>query len=239
MSRRTIAKFYRSASVAARNGGYAVLLDGKPLKTPGGNVLILPTEALAEAIAQEWREQDARVEPAKMPLTGLAQAAIDLLPARRREVVDHVLGFGRSDLLCYRAQDPLELVCRQAAVWDPLLDWLREEHGIALKTGSGLRYVDQPAEALERMAALVGTLGEFDLIALDRAASLTGSLVLALAMLSGRLDAAAAFAAAHIDEAFQTEKWGRDAEAEARRDRMRCELEAAERFLKLARASRA
>jgi len=239
MSRRTIAKFYRSVSVSAQDGGHAVLLDGKPLRTPGGSILILPTEALAEAIAQEWREQGAHVDPARMPLTGLAHVAIDTIPARRNEVADHALGFGRSDLLCYRAEDPLELVHRQAAVWDPLLDWLREHYGIELKTGSGLRFVNQAAEALERMAALVGTLDAFELVALDRAAGLTGSLVLALALLSGRLDAAAAFAAAHIDEAFQTEKWGRDAEAEARRDRMRHELAAAERFLELARISRA
>ncbi len=239
MSRRTIAKFYRVVSVSAQGGGYAVLLDDKPMKTPGGRVLVLPTEALAEAIAQEWREQDACIEPAKMPLTGLAHAACDLLPARRGEVAEHALGFGRSDLLCYRAENPLELARRQAAAWDPLLDWLREEHGVELRTGSGLRFVDQPAEAIERLAAFVGVLGDWELIALDRAAGLTGSLVLGLAMASGRLDAAGAFAAAHVDEDFQAEKWGRDVEAESRRRQMGSELAAAARFLQLARASRA
>lgn len=239
MTRRAVAKFYRSVSVSAQNGEYVVLLDGKPIKTPGGRRLVLPTEALAEAIAQEWREQGVRVEPAKMPLTGLAYAASNLFPAHRGEIAEHVLGFGRNDLLCYRAEEPLELVRRQSVAWDPLLYWLREQHGVVLRTGSGLRFVDQPTDAVQGLAALVGSCDAFELVALDRAATITGSLVLALAMRSGHLDVAAVFAAAHVDESFQAEMWGRDAEAEARRGAMLRELGAAERFLRLSRLSRA
>jgi chaperone required for assembly of F1-ATPase len=236
MSRRTIARFYQSVAVNGGGGRYFVVLDAKPLRTPGGNDLVLPTRALAEAIAQEWREQDGRIEPAKMPLTGLAYAAIDFLPARRSEVAEHALSFGRSDLLCYRAADPPELARRQAAAWDPLLEWLREQHGIDLKLGSGLRFVQQSPEALQQLADRVTLFGEFELVVLDRAAGLTGSLVLGLALLEGRLGAAAAFASSHIDEEFQAAIWGRDAEAEARHRHIRLELAAAERFLQLARA---
>lgn len=236
MTRRTIARFYRSVSVNERDGGFAVVLDDKPLKTPGGRLLVLPTRTLAEAIAQEWRKQDVNVEPAKMPLTGLGYAAAELVPARRNEVAEHALGYGRSDLLCYRAEAPVELVRRQAAAWDPLLDWLQERHGIAFRTGSGLGFVAQPAEGLQRAADQIAALDNFELAALDRAAGLTGSLVLGLCLLEGRLDAAAAFAAAHVDDEFQAENWGRDAEAETRRSGIRLELAAAERFVRLARA---
>lgn len=236
MSRRTIARFYRLVSVREQNAGHCVLLDDKPLKTPGGRVLVLPTRALAEAVAQEWREQAAHIDPAKMPLTGLGYAAAELVPARREEVAKHALSYGVSDLVCYRADSPPELARRQAAAWDPLLGWLRERHGIALRTGSGLGFVEQPGEGLRQAADQIAALDDFELVALDRATGLTGSLVLGLCLLAGHIDAAGAFAAAHIDEEFQAEKWGRDAEAEARRRHTRLELAAAERFLQLARA---
>jgi chaperone required for assembly of F1-ATPase len=172
-----------------------------------------------------------------MPLTGLAYAAIDLFPDLLDEVLNHALGFGRCDLVCYRAEAPQELVARQAAAWDPVLDWLRRERGIELGTGAGLRFVEQPPPALQSIAALVGALDGFALVALDRAAGLTSSMVLGLAMLSGHLDAAGAFSAAHVDENFQADKWGRDAQAEARLAHMQDELAAAERFLRLARRS--
>ncbi len=233
MTRRSIARFYKEVSTSALEGGYALLLDGKKAKTPGRLMLTLPTAALAEAVAQEWRAQGEQVDPAGMPLTGLAHAALDLLPRHRGKVIEHILEFGRSDLLCYRAETPPELALRQAKLWDPLLAWVAEAHGVMLQAGAGVSFIEQPAGASLALEKLVCSLGDFQLAALDRAASLTGSLVLGLALLDGRLDAAQAFAAAHVEEIFQAEKWGRDGAAEARRALMQAELAAAKRFLRL------
>ncbi len=233
MTNKTFAKFYKSVSVETRDGGYAILLDGKPAKTPGRARLRLPTESLAEAVATEWREQGDRIDPAAMPLTRLANTAIDRLPAHCGAVIGHILGFGRSDLLCYRADSPAELASRQAQAWEPLLQWMQDAHGVPLRAGQGIAYIEQPAAVAIKLEALVAAYDDFRLTALDLAAGLTGSLVLALALVEGRLTAGEVFAAAHIDEIFQAEKWGRDEEAEARRARLLDELRRAGDFLGL------
>lgn len=236
MTARKIARFYEEVSVAREGASFSVLLDGKPVKTPRRAMLRLPNETLAHAVAAEWSAQTEHIDPAAMPLTGLASAMIDVVQRGRGEVIDHILGFGHSDLLCYRAESPEELVRRQAAAWDPWLNWLHEAYGIALQTGSGVSFIEQPVGAHREFERVVSALGDGELACLDKAAGLTGSLVVGLAMIKGRLDAREAFALAHIDENFQAEKWGRDAEAEARRMRMQIELEAVERFLALLRA---
>ena len=234
MTLRSIARFYKDVGVSALDTGWTVLLDGKGIKTPGRAALTLPTSPLAEAIAEEWRRQTGTIDPVRMPLTGLAYAAIDLVRRHRGQVIEHSLGFGRSDLLCYRAEgEQRELAARQAAAWDPLLDWIAETSGIRLQTAAGVVFVVQPPGAPVAMEKLASRLSDFALAAFDRAVSLAGSFVLGVALLEGRLSAAGVFAAAHVDEEFQAEKWGRDAEAEKRRRHIRDELHAAERFLRL------
>jgi chaperone required for assembly of F1-ATPase len=231
MTKRTFAKFYKTVVTSPLDDGYAMLLDGKPVKTPGRATLVLPNAALAEAIAEEWRLQDAQIDPMGMPLTRLAYAAIDLLAKHRGQVTDRSLGFGRSDLLCYRADAPASLIERQAAAWEPLLKWIAEARGVVLQAGQGVSYIEQPAGAALALEKLVAALDDFRLAALDHATSLTGSLVLGVALLDGRLNAAQAFAAATVDETYQAEKWGKDGEAGARLANIRVELEATERFL--------
>jgi chaperone required for assembly of F1-ATPase len=233
MTRRTIARFYTEVSTVAQDGGFAVLLDGKSVKTPARAALVLPNAAFAKAVAEEWRTQGEQIEPMSMPLTGLAHAALDLVPHHRGKVIEHILGFGRSDLVCYRADAPSELALRQARLWDPWLTWIADAHGVRLQTGTGVSFIEQPVDSALALEKLVCALGDFQLAALDRAASLTGSIVLGLAMLDGGLGAADAFAAAQVDESYQAETWGRDAAAEARKTHLLAELAAAERVLKL------
>jgi chaperone required for assembly of F1-ATPase len=233
MTRRTIAKFYNSVSTSPAEGGFNILLDGKPVKTPGRATLVVPGQALADAVAQEWRDQGQAIDPATLPLTGLANAAIDLAPKHRGTVIDHTLGFGRSDLLCYRAPAKEELGVRQAKSWDPLLHWAATTFDIILQTGEGVSYIEQPVGTAVQLERIVTALSDFELVAMDRATSLTGSLILALALQSGEITAEEAFTAAHIDEEYQAENWGLDAEAEARGRALLGELVAAERFLKL------
>jgi chaperone required for assembly of F1-ATPase len=233
MTKRTIARLYKDVSVSGQDGGFVARLDGKPIRTPARNTLVLPASALAEAVAAEWREQGDTVDPANMPLTGIAYAAIDLVAAQRGTVIEHTLGFGRSDLLCYRAELPAELVARQAKAWDPHLDWAARRHGVRLRTGAGVSYIEQSADAAVALEGVVTAINDFALAALDKAASAMGSLVLGLALMDGRLASEEAFAAAWVDEDYQAEKWGRDAEAEARRARLLAEVKAAERFMRL------
>lgn len=220
-------RFYKDVSVAPQDGGFAVLLDGKPVKTPRGNGLILPTEKLASAIAAEWRGQGEKIIPTSMPLLRLANTVIDGVAANRDEVIGAVLRFGENDLICYRAHQPPDLHTRQKAAWDPLLDWVAQKHGARMQVAEGLTHVDQSAEAL---AALRGALGDFDaftLGALHVIASITGSTVLALAVADGFLSGPQAFQLSRIDEIYQAEKWGEDAEAAKRAAALAHELDKA------------
>jgi chaperone required for assembly of F1-ATPase len=236
MTQRKLKRFYKDVSVGGREGGFAVLLDGKPLKTPSRSAYALPKRAFAEAVAEEWRGQSETIDPDAMPITRLVNTAMERVPANRVPVAEQVLSIGRSDLLCYRADTAPELAARQATAWDPLLDWLADRHGARFRTGQGIAFIDQPAEALAALELVVRQLDHFGLTGLSAAASILGSLVLALALLEGRIDAAEAMRLATLDEAFQSERWGVDAEAQARLDRLAAELEAVERFLRLVRA---
>ncbi|HEY4114332.1 MAG TPA: ATP12 family protein [Rhizomicrobium sp.] len=229
-------RFYKEVSVSPSPGelsGFTVLLDGKPVKTPNRATLNLPNVPLAEAVAEEWREQGEKLHRQTMPLTRLAFAALDVVMANRANVANEIVKYATSDLLCYRAEEPPDLVMRQACVWDPLLDWAAETYGARLEVGAGIRHVAQPPEAIAELEIAVSRYDEFELAVLHTATSITGSLILALALAEEEVDAKEAFDAAMLDETFQSEKWGIDAEAEQRRRHLLSELTAAERFLRL------
>ncbi len=227
-------RFYKEASASAgTDGGYTVLLDGKAVKTPKRAMLSLPNLPLAEAIAEEWRGQGETIDPQTMPLTRLAFAAIDVVTPERARIAKQILKYVETDLLCYRAEDPPELVARQALAWDPLLDWAAETYDVRLKVGFGIRPVPQPPEAIAELEQAIARYDEFELTALHTATTITGSVILALALAKEQVNAEEAFAAATLDETFQAEKWGRDAEPEQRRHRLLAELTAVNRFLRL------
>jgi chaperone required for assembly of F1-ATPase len=230
---RTLSRFYKTVAVAEDGAGFVVHLDGKPVKTPHRAVLALPNRALGDAVAEEWASQREKIEPRSMPLTQLANAAIALLPEHRAKAAERILAYGKADLLCYRAETPEELVQRQAAQWDPLLDWADATFGARLAVGKGIAYVEQPAEALLALEKAVWRHDSFGLVGLHTAATISGSLVLALALAKVRLDAGEALAVALLDETWQAEKWGLDTASMARHTRLRTELEATERFLRL------
>ena len=225
-------RFYKTVSTADRS----VLLDGKRLKTPKGADLVLPTAALADAVAGEWRAQGEEIVPAAMPLTKLANTAIDGVEPRRDEVIAEIAAFARHDHLCYRTDAPAELVARQNAAWDPLLDWVAERHGAPLLTAHGITSIAQPEASLAALKAAMEAESPFALAALHVVASIAGSLVLALAVADKRLTPGEAFAASRVDERYQAEKWGLDAEAGARAKHLARELDAAARFMDLARS---
>jgi chaperone required for assembly of F1-ATPase len=230
-------RFYKEASAsAAADGGYTVLLDGKAVKTPKRAMLSLPNLPLAEAIAEEWRAQGETLDTQSMPLTRLAFAAIDVVMAERPTVAAQVLEYAKHDFLCYRAEEPPELVARQVRVWHPLLDWAAETYGARLKVAFGIKHVPQPPNAIAELQLATARYDEFELAALHTATTITGSLILALALAEGEISADEAYAAATLDETFQAEKWGRDAEADQRRQRLLSELTAAHHFLRLLEA---
>jgi chaperone required for assembly of F1-ATPase len=212
---------------------YLVLLDGLALRTPADNILALPTGPLAEAIAGEWAAQRGRIDPRGMPLTRLANTAIDGVRGREEAVRSAIVAYGTSDLLCYRADAPEALARRQSAAWDGVLAWAGEALGVRLRVGAGLMPIAQPRGAVDAIAAQLAPRDCFALTALHCITSLTGSAVLALAVAHGRVTAEGAWTAAHIDEAYQSGLWGEDAEA-ARRLALRSgEMQAASHFLAL------
>jgi chaperone required for assembly of F1-ATPase len=220
-------RFYKAVSVASADGGFAVLLDGKPVKTPGRNALILPSEKLALAIAAEWRGQGEDIVATSMPLLRLANTVIDGVAANRDEVIGAILRFGENDLICYRAHQPPELLARQMAGWDPLLDWAAQKTGAHMQVAEGLTHVDQPPQSLTALRRALGNYDAFTLGALHVIASITGSTVLALAVADGFLSGRQAFQLSRIDETYQAEKWGEDAEAAKRAAALAHELDKA------------
>ncbi|MEQ1866140.1 MAG: ATP12 family protein [Micropepsaceae bacterium] len=224
-------RFYTSVDVKGVTPPFAILLDTKPIKTPAGHALAAPTRILAGAVADEWRAQTEYIVPDAMPLTKALNTALDRVAANRDAVVDDLAKYATDDLLCYRAAHPEELVRRQSAAWDPWLDWAAERYGARLTVVVGVVHVDQPIEALTRLRAAIAAHDEFRLTALHTAVTLTGSAVLGLAFAAKALTAEETLAAAHIDETYQAELWGRDAEAEIVRIRRLDELRAARRFI--------
>jgi chaperone required for assembly of F1-ATPase len=226
-------RFYRPVSVGGAAPAFRVLVDGKPIRTPAKRELAVPARALAEAVAGEWEAQGERVDPATMPLTRLVNTALDGVAGREAEVRAEIAKYAASDLLCYRAEGPTELVRRQAEAWDPVLAWARAALGAKLVTGVGILPVAQPEATAKAIGRALAGLDVFGLAAYLVMTTLTGSAMLALAHAGGRLAAEEAWAAAHIDEDWQIGRWGEDAEARARRQRRWTEMQAASRLLAL------
>ena len=208
-------RFWRAAVVRPEPGGFAVSLDARLLQTPAGAPLLLPTPALAQAVAAEWDALDAEIRPERLPFTRAANSAIDRVARQRDAVVEAVADYGGSDLLCYRAAEPDSLAARQAAGWDSWLQWSARELRAPLVAVTGVMHHPQPAPSLAALRAAVAAHDAFALTALHELVALSGSLVLGLAVSRGALDGAAAWELSRIDETWQAEQWGLDAEAEA------------------------
>lgn len=230
-------RVYKSVAVgaAADGNGFAVQLDGRPVRSPGQRPLTVPARALAEAVAAEWDAQGDRVDARSMPMTGFAATVVDRVSPQRDFVVTELAGYGGSDLLCYLADEPAELTARQEAAWAPLRDWASQALGARLRPTAGVMPVTQSPDSLAALRRAVEALGDWELAPLHTLTTVTGSLVLGLAVLHGRLDAAAAYAASEVDEAFQIEQWGMDREAEQRRRARRAEVAEAAKFVELLR----
>jgi chaperone required for assembly of F1-ATPase len=226
-------RFWSAAIVTEEGEGFGVRLDARPLRTPAEAPLVVPTRALAEAIAGEWGRVEGEIRPEKMPLTRAVNTSIDGVVPNPRPVVEAVAEYGGSDLLCYRAEGPEGLRQRQFAAWDPLLAWSAEALGAPLVAVMGVMHVPQPAESLERLASHVAAEGPFRLTGLSELVTLSGSLVIGLAVARGALDAETAWAVSRIDEAWQEEQWGRDAEAAAAAEARREAFLRAARYLEL------
>lgn len=231
-------RFYKIAEVGTAPGGFVIRLDGRTLKTPLQHPLILPDEAFARALAAEWQAQGDEVIPASMPLNQLVNTLIDKAQgADRAAMEEEVLRYTGSDLVCYFATHPADLVARQEAAWRPLLDWLRDALGIVLEAVSGIQYHHQPQPALDAFAQLVRRMSAPQFTFMQAATALFGSPVMALALLHGKMDADQAFQAAAVDEIYQLEKWGEDTLARRKLDHLRREIEALVTFRDFIKAS--
>ncbi|MBX9732217.1 MAG: ATPase [Sphingomonas sp.] len=226
-------RFWTEVSVAAGPDGHAITLDGRPVRTPGRLPLALPHPALANAIAVEWRAVGEKIDPRAMPLTGLANVAIERIAPDPDPFIANLAAYAESDLLCYRAEAPETLVARQAAAWDPLLDWARRRYDIHIDTVSGIIHRAQPSLTLTRLGEAVATRSAFELAGLSPIVTITGSLIAGLALIEGAADAGQIWHAAQIDEAWQVEKWGDDDLAIATRTAHRADFDAGVRLLSL------
>ena len=230
-------RFYNAASVVPAEGGHAITLDGRPVKTPAKAPLVLISAALAQAIATEWATQGTHIDPATMPLTKLANTTIDAVAGAADAVAADIVAFAGSDALLYRAEAPAELAGRQSASWDPILAWAERTVGARLMPTSGVLHVPQPLEALAAIARGLQPHDPWRLAPTHVMTTLTGSALLALSVAHDAMTAADAWKAAHIDEDWQIETWGEDAEADTRRAFRWAEMSAAARFLELTRAT--
>lgn len=224
---------HRNVTIVRHDRGHGVSLDSRPLRTPAKAELVVPSAALAEAIAQEWRVPDPADGRAERPLTRLACAAIDLVPERRDAIVRETANYAATDLVCYRAAHPPALVKRQHMLWQPLLNWLVEYFDAPLHVTMGITPLRQPQASLAALRDAVAGRDDLQLTALRLATAASGSLAIALALMARRFDADAAFEAAELDESFQIEKWGEDPEQTRRRAALRDDLRLAERFAAL------
>jgi chaperone required for assembly of F1-ATPase len=227
-------RLYKAATTQPlEGGGYGIMLDAKRLLTPAKLPLVVPSCTLASAIAEEWQAQGTELKPHTMPLMRLASTAIDLVAKRHRDVVAEIAAYAGTDLLCYRADQPPALAARQHAVWQPLLDWATLRYDAKLTVTAGIVPVTQPATTLHALAVAVAAYESMRLVALHALTTATGSLIIALALLEGEIDADAAFAAAQLDENFQIERWGEDYEAADRRAALKADIAIAARFAAL------
>jgi chaperone required for assembly of F1-ATPase len=228
-----VKRFWKEVAVEPEEGGWGIRLDGKPVRTPARISLVIPSAALAEAVADEWRAVEGEIDPRAMPLTGLANAVIDRVAPAKDAFAAGLARYAQSDLLCYRAAGPQELVAIQQAAWDALLDWARRRYDVDFVTAEGIVHVDQPAGTVERLTHAVEALDAFHLAGLSPLVTIGGSLVAALAVLKGAITPEQGWDSVSIDERWQIERWGADAEAELALERRRREFLSGARFLKL------
>lgn len=226
-------RFWKDVAVEAEDGGWCITLDLRPLRTPARARLVVPTLALAEAIADEWRSVEGDLDPRSMPLTGLANAAIDRVAPHREAFAARLARYAEADLACYRAEGPPMLVERQQESWDALLAWARRRYDVDFATTAGIVHVAQPAATVERLAHAAAALDPFRLAALSPLVTIGGSLVAALAVVEKAVAPEAAWDAVSIDERWQLDQWGADPEAEAALENRRRDFLAAARFVDL------
>ncbi|MGV8936855.1 MAG: ATP12 family chaperone protein [Allorhizobium sp.] len=210
-------RFYETVGVSSDDSGHAILLDGKPVRTPGRNSLAVPSAELASQIAGEWQAQEKLIDPATMPLTRLVNTAIDAVATQTQDVFEDIVRYAGNDLMFYRADAPQELVARQAEHWDPVIAWAASDLGARFVLTQGVIHVAQPPAAIEAYAAALRRYPtHFELACLHVMTTLTGSALLPLALAEGRLTLEQAWTLAHIDEDWTAEHWGTDAEAVSR-----------------------
>jgi chaperone required for assembly of F1-ATPase len=232
-------RFWTAAKAEPCDGGYRILLDARAVKTPAKAPLILPSLALADALAAEWEAQTGKVDPATMPLTRMANSAIDKIAPQFAEVAAMIAAYGGSDLLCYRATHPQELVARQAAAWDAPLAWAAHTLGAPLLVTAGITHVAQPPQSLARLSDLVHGTSAFELAALHDLVAVTGSLILGFAVAQGHLTAEQAWRLSRLDDDWQTEHWGEDDLARRSEVARHTAILDADRFLRLYRSQSA
>jgi chaperone required for assembly of F1-ATPase len=228
-----VKRIWKAVGVTKEREGWAIQLDARPVKTPARAALTVPTQGLAEAIAQEWRDVGETIDPRAMPLTGLANAAIDQVASQRAQFAEGLARYAEADLACYRAEGPRPLVSRQERHWDPLLAWARRRYDVDFATTSALLHVAQPAATVERLSHAVAAFDAFRLAGLSPLVTIGGSLVAALAVEETAIAVEQAWDAVSVDECWQLEQWGADAEAAALLENRRRDFFAAARFLEL------
>jgi chaperone required for assembly of F1-ATPase len=228
-----VKRFWKEVTVDREGDGWALRLDGRPVRTPARAALVVPTVALANAIAQEWRAVGETIEPRSMPLTGLANAAIDQIAPERQTFAEGLARYAEADLACYRAEGPRGLVAAQAQHWDKLLAWARRRYDVDFRTTTGLVHVAQPDATVEALAHAVEALDPFHLAGLSPLVTVGGSLVAALAVVEKAIAPEEAWEAVSVDERWQLEQWGADAEAETALENRHRDFLAGARFLEL------
>ncbi|MFY0681720.1 MAG: ATPase [Thalassovita sp.] len=229
-------RFWKSAKPVETDGGWKIELDGRPVRSPAKTLMVVPSLALAEAIAAEWDAQEEEVDPNVMPFTRMANSALDKVATQHVEVADMLAEYGGSDLLCYRATTPQALVSRQAEAWDPVLEWSAAQLGVQLNIGEGIIFVAQSDEALAHFREQVRALSDFHLAAFHDLVALSGSLVLAFAAAQNYQPIDEIWQLSRIDERWQEEQWGEDDEATALAEIKRTAFHHAKRFYDLCSA---
>jgi chaperone required for assembly of F1-ATPase len=228
-----VKRFWKDVAVVEQDGGWAIELDARPVRTPARASLILPTESLANGVAEEWRSVGEEIDPRAMPLTGLSNAAIDRVAPERQAFSGGLARYAEADLACYRSEWPPELVERQEAGWDKLLSWARRRFDVDFATTSGLMHIPQPPATVEQLGHAVAALDSFQLAGLSPLVTIGGSLIAGLAVLEKSISAEEAWQAVSLDERWQIEQWGADSEAEAALENKRRDFFAAAKFLSL------
>jgi chaperone required for assembly of F1-ATPase len=226
-------RFWKTATTVPQDGGRGIALDGRPVRTPARAPLVVPSERLAEAIAAEWNAQGSDIDPAAMPMTGIANAAIDLATGDRAAFAETIAAYAQTDLLCYRDDRDAALQGEQAAAWNPLLAWAEARHGIEFALAQGVLPIDQPAATVAALREAVHALDPFRLAPLSPLVTIGGSLVAGLALVENAFAADMLWEAVSLDELYQERRWGADSEAQKARDRRAADWGNAARFLRL------